>query len=63
MQIYLQCSAQNFTYNGAEFITAGTKIRGTLPTVSVDIYCNTDINILTTSKISYCVEFHTGTKQ
>jgi len=24
MQKTLQCSVQNFTYNGAEFITAGT---------------------------------------
>lgn len=38
MQKPLQCSVQNCTYNGAEFITAGTYSRRILPTVSADSY-------------------------
>jgi len=33
-----RCSVQNFTYNGAEFITAGTQTKRILPTVSTDSY-------------------------
>ena len=54
----LQCSVQNFTYNGAEFITAGTQTRRILPTVSADIYCDSAVKVV----ISYCIQFHTGAK-
>ena len=38
MQKLLQCSVQNCTYNGAEFVTAGTYSICILPTVSADSY-------------------------
>ena len=58
MQKPLQCNVQNFTYNGAQFVTAGTQTRHILPTVSADIHCDTAVNVV----ISYCVQFQTGAK-
>jgi hypothetical protein len=59
MQKHLHCSAQDFTYNGAECITAGTRTRGILPTVLLlVIYCDTAVNV----EICYCIQFHTGAK-
>jgi hypothetical protein len=59
MQKPLQCSVQNFTYNGAQFITAGNRPDVYfLLCLLIVIYCDTAINFV----ISDCIQFQTGAK-